>query len=59
MNDTQMFDLWKNHPVDFTYSFESEDERCSYSVIDHIFTLKRAESEIVEAGVLHLVQNMS
>ena len=59
MDDTQLFDLWQNHPVDFTYSFESENGRSSYIILDHILTLKRSESEITEAGVIHHVRNLS
>ena len=59
VEDTQMFDIWKMFPVDFTYSFECENGRSSFIVLDHIFTLKRSENDIIDAGVLHLVQNLS
>ena len=40
--------------VDFTYRFESENGHSVPTVLDHIFTLKRSKSIIIDAGVLHL-----
>ena len=59
VDNTRMFDIWEKFPIDFTYSFECENGRSSFIVLDHIFTLKRSEDDILDAGVLHLVQNMS
>ena len=54
-----MFDPWGKYPIDFTYSSECENGRSSFIILDHIFTLTRSEVDILDAGVLHLVQNMS
>ena len=54
-----MFDPWGKYPFDFIYSSECENGRSSFIILDHIFTLTRSEVDILDAGVLHLVQNMS
>ena len=58
MNDCNMYSLWRDFPVDFTHVFENEN-RCFSNTIDHILTLSRSSDEVVDAGVLHLVENMS
>ena len=55
VDDSQFYDMWTDYDVDFTYSFESENGHSSHIVIDHIFTLKRSKSILMDGGVLHLV----
>ena len=55
VDDSQFYDIWTDYDVDFTYSFESENGHSSQIVLDHIFTLKRSKSFLMDGGVLHLV----
>ena len=58
-NKNNFYTLWTDHPVDFTYSFESENGDSYNKTLDHILTLTSSKHQIVNAGVLHLVENMS
>ena len=58
MTDCNVYSLWRDFPVDFTHMFENEN-RCFTNTIDHILTLTRSSDDVVDAGVLHLVDNMS
>ena len=58
-NELLMYDVWNDYEVDFTYSFESENGHSAHIVLDHFFTLRRSKPIIIDAGVLHLVENMS
>ena len=59
IEEMNLYSLWDDYTVDFTYLFERENGDFHSSTIDHILTLKRAQSKIVNAGALHLVENMS
>ena len=54
-----LFTLWRDFPVDFTHTFQNENQECFINTLDHILTLERSNSDVVDAGVLHLVENMS
>ena len=58
MTDCNVYSLWRDFPVDFTHMFENEN-RCFTNTIDHILTLIRSSDDVVDVGVLHLVDNMS
>ena len=58
MTNLNFHSLWRDFPVDFTHTFENENG-CYINTIDHILTLKRSSDDIVDAGVLHLLDNMS
>ena len=45
--------------MDFTHTFQNENQECFINTLDHILTLERSNSDVVDAGVLHLVENMS
>jgi hypothetical protein len=50
---------WDFHAIDFTYMFESENGQSKRSTIDHFIGLRRQNERIVEAGVIHRVENSS
>ena len=58
MTDLNMYSLWRDYPVDFTHVFENENG-CYMNTIDHIVTLDKCRNTVVDAGVLHLVENLS
>ena len=49
---------WDIYPVDFTHEHTVNDET-HVSTIDHFFWNSRLSNDIIEAGVLHLVENTS
>ena len=59
MRNLNIFTLWKEYPVDFTHTFQKENGDCFMNTIDHILTLTRSRSNVVDAGVIHRVENMS
>ena len=50
LEEFQLYDLWKDFEVDFTYSFQNEKSVSYHKVLDHIFTLRR--SLLIESLVL-------
>ena len=46
-------------PIDFTHIFQKENGDCFVNTLDHILTLKRSSETIIDAGVIHLMENMS
>jgi exonuclease III len=59
MTNLNMYSLWRDFPVDFTHTFQNENKECFMNTLDHILTLTGSSSNVVDAGVLHLVENMS
>ena len=59
MNSTNLYSLWSDNPVDFTYSCENGNGDSFFKVLDHILTLTNSKEQIMTSGVLHLVDNMS
>ena len=59
LSETNLYDLWEDYKIDFTYSFESEHGNSFFNILDHIFMLKRSKDILIDAGVLHLSENMS
>ena len=45
--------------MDFTHSYDNQNGVTSTHAVDHILALKREKEQVVDAGVLHLVENMS
>ena len=45
--------------MDYTNSCENQNGVSSTHILDHILALTRAKDQMVDAGVLHLVENMS
>ena len=54
-----MFSAWQDFPIDFTYSFEAENKAPVFNILDHLVFLKRSKSILLDAGVIHLVENQS
>ena len=54
-----MFSVWEDYPVDFTYSFETENGTTHVKTLDHIATLGRSRGNITDAGVIHHFENLS
>ena len=59
MMETNLYSVWTDFNIDFTHSFQKEDGECYVNIIDHFLTLNCSKENIVDAGVLHLVQNQS
>ena len=59
LEESQLYDLWTDYEVDFTYSFDNKNGDSTHKILDHIYTLKRSKPIIIDAGVLHLSENMS
>ena len=58
MNDANLYSIWRDFPVDSTHTFQREDGNCYAHTLDHILVLNSTSEQIIEAGVLHLVQNL-
>ena len=41
------------------HTFQKEDGNCYINTLDHILTLNRSDTNVVDAGVIHHVDNMS
>ena len=39
--------------------FENDNGKFSTSILDHFITLRRSRTKVLEAGVLHSVENLS
>ena len=59
MNSTNLYSIWQDYPIDYTYSCENVSNHTSTFTLDHILTLTSSKQYIPSAGVLHLVENMS
>ena len=59
MTELNMYTLWTDFHVDFTYMFENDNDKLSMSTLDHFLTLRRTRNKVLEAGVLHCVDNLS
>ena len=59
MNKTNLYSVWREFPIDFTHSYQKEDGICHVNTIDHFLTLESSKDNILDAGVLHMVQNQS
>ena len=59
MESLNLYTLWKDFPIDFTHIFQKENGDCFVNTLDHILTLKRSSETIIDAGVIHLMENMS
>ena len=53
------YSVWRDYPIDFTHTFQKEDGNCYINTLDHILTLNRSDTNVVDAGVIHHVDNMS
>ena len=54
-----LFTAWNKFQVDFTHMSENKEGVSFTSTIDHILTLQRDEDKMVNAGVIHRVENTS
>ena len=59
MNSNNLYSIWQDNPIDYTYSCENVGNHTSTFILDHILTLTSSKQYISSAGVLHLVENMS
>ena len=58
VDEIRLLSSWRKFPVDFTATFEMMD-RSFTSTLDHFFWNSLLDSSVVDAGVLHLPDNMS
>ena len=58
-NELNLFSLWENFTVDFTYMFQKDNNAFTLSTIDHFVTLNKFGNKLVNAGVIHSVENLS
>ena len=55
-----MFSVWEDYEIDFTYCFEAEDGISHVKTLDHIATLERSRANVTSAGgVIHHIENLS
>ena len=59
MERLDMYSMWRDYPIDFTHTFQKEDGNCYMNTLDHILTWSRLHINVVDAGVIHHVDNMS
>ena len=59
MSRNNMYSLWRDYQVDFTHTFQKEDGNCFMNTLDHILTLSKLSIDVVDAGVIHHIDNMS
>ena len=59
IQENNMDSLWSEYPVDYTHSYDNQNGVSSTHILDHILALTRAKEQVVDACVLHLVENMS
>ena len=59
MMENKLFSLWRNHEVDFTHSFTNENHETFVHILDHFLILERSEKFVLEAGIIHNVDNIS
>ena len=59
MSLSNLYSIWQDHPIDYTYSCECVGNYTSTFTLDHILTLRSSKQDISSAGVLHLVENTS
>ena len=58
ITETGLSKAWDSYPIDFTHIYE-RDEITFTSTIDHFLGNISAKSHIIDAGVIHLPENMS
>ena len=58
-NELQLHRVWQNFEVDFTRVCSLVDDNVQTSIIDHFFVSQVLKVEIVDAGVIHSVENSS
>ena len=49
---------WEKYPIDYTHTFERDDQTYT-STLDHFFWSESISHQVVEADVLHLLNNIS
>ena len=54
-----MYSLWQDFPIDFSYSFEAANGNSYVKTLDHITTLERFRINVLDAGVIHRIENLS
>ena len=59
MTSTNLYSLWQDYPIDYTYSYENVGNNTSTFILDHFLALESSKQEVSSAGVLHLVENTS
>ena len=59
IQENNMDSLWSEYPVDYTHMYDNQNGISSTHILDHILALTRAKEQVIDAGVLHLVENMS
>ena len=57
--NNNLYSVWEDFNIDFTHVFQKENGECFTSTLDHFLFLIRSKSEILDAGVLHRVENCS
>ena len=58
LNDTKLVKAWDSFQIAFTHEFEN-DETTFTCCIDHFFWNEKLNKKVLEAGVLHLLDNLS
>ena len=57
--ELNLYSVWSDFRVDFTYMSEKEDGNYTSSTIDHFVSLGKFRNKIIEAGVIHSIENLS
>ena len=58
LNDTKLVKAWDSFQIDFTHEFENDQTTFTCN-IDHFFWNANLNNKVLEAGVLHLPDNLS
>ena len=58
LNDTKLVKAWDSFQIDFTHEFE-KDQTTFTCNIDYFFWNANLNNKVLEAGVLHLPDNLS
>ena len=59
MAENKLVSTWRKFEIDFTHCYENENHETFVHTIDHFLVLERSENVVIDAGVLHNVENLS
>ena len=59
IDDLSLNMIWQAHEVDFTFVYNDEEDISHVATIDHFFWNNLAMTAILDAGVLHIPENVS
>ena len=59
VEDMSLDTAWRTHEVGFTFVYNDADDNSHTAVLDHFFLNETTQRAVLDAGVIHLPDNMS